>query len=103
MNDPTITEFFTTLADAKERVDRRRAEIEKLQAEIKQLREQLSAAASAAATLRLTANAAYENIVTTIDEIEINRIMTTEERNWVNRLRRTAKNLDPYPDEHTDE
>ena len=77
--------------------------IRKQQKEIDQLREQLSTAASVAAGLRLAANSAYESIITTISEIEINRIMTTEERRWAHKLRRIANDLDPYPEERNNE
>ena len=39
MNDPAITEFFSALAGARERVDQRRAEIERLKAVLDDLQE----------------------------------------------------------------
>ena len=73
--------------------------IRKQQKEIERLREEIATAATEAAGLRLAAHTACLRIRAVVDEIEINRIMTTEERRWSKRLQRTAENLDPYPEE----
>ena len=72
--------------------------IRKQQAEIKRLREGITTAATEAAGLRLAAHTACISIRAVVDEIEINRIMTTEERKWAKRLEKIARNLDPYPE-----
>ena len=72
--------------------------IRKQQAEIERLREEIATAATEAAGLRLAAHTACISIRAVVDEIEINRIMTHEERRWSKRLEKIARNLDPYPE-----
>ena len=79
-------------------LDAARKQLDAAQAEIEQLREQIATAASAAAGLRLAAHTACISIRAVVDEIEINRIMTHEERRWSRRLEKIARNLDPYPE-----
>ena len=81
-------------------LDKAHEVIRKQQKEIKRLREEIATAASAAAGLRLAAHTACISIRAVVDEIEINRIMTHEERRWSKRLEKIARNLDPYQDEH---
>ena len=78
-----------------------RKQLDAAQAEIEQLREQIATAATEAAGLRLAAHTACLSIRAVVDEIEINRIITHEERRWSKRLEKIARNLDPYP-EHDD-
>ena len=78
-----------------------RKQLDAAQAEIEQLREQIATAATEAAGLRLADHTACLSIRAVVDEIEINRIITHEERRWSKRLEKIARNLDPYP-EHDD-
>ena len=75
-----------------------RKQLDAAQAEIEQLREQIATAATEAAGLRLAAHTACLSIRAVVDEIEINRIITHEERRWSKRLEKIARNLDPYPE-----
>ena len=79
-------------------LDKAHEVIRKQQKEIERLREEIATAATEAAGLRLAAHTACLSIRAVVDEIEINRIMTTEERKWAKRLEKIARNLDPYPE-----
>ena len=86
------------LTNAQHMIDIQVETIDSLQAEIERLREEIATAATEAAGLRLAAHTACISIRAVVDEIEINRIMTHEERRWSKRLEKIARNLDPYPE-----